>query len=133
MKTRILFAALFAFCLTNCAPYRNAITQPAVNQIRPGVTTEADLVQLFGRPETRVTAFNGDTTSEWSRSIGPKAAGYAPVVGQFLGGLDLEVQELVVVVSRSGRVRSFTMYDSNGAVKQEKTRLRTTRETGYRK
>ncbi len=133
MKTKILLAAIFAFCLTNCAPYRNAITQPAVSQIRPGVTTKADLVQLFGRPDTQVTAFNGDTTLDWFRSVGPNAAGYAPVVGQFLGGLDLEVQQLIVVVGRSGRVRSFTVYDSNGPLKSEKTKLRTTRETGYHK
>lgn len=123
MKMRNLFAALLVFCLTSCASYERAINPTNVGQIRPGITTESDLLQLFGYPDTRWTGMHGSVALDWFRSISPNPAGYLPIAGQFLGGLDLEVQQLSVLIGPSGRVASFSVYDSNGAVKSEKTHL----------
>lgn len=133
MKIRNLFAALLAIlCLTSCASQR-AVTQPAVNQIRPGVTTEADLRQFFGPPDTKLTSFQGWTSLAWFRSLGPKPGGYVPVFGEALGGLDLEVQQLSVVLGNNLRVRSYTVYDSNGRLKTKSRRTETVREVDFRK
>lgn len=45
-----------------------------------------------------------------------------------MGGLDLEVQQLTVLLGPNGRVRSYSIYDSNGAVHTEKTRLHSATE-----
>ncbi len=133
MKIQHLFAGLLALsCLTSYASQK-AITQPAVNQIRAGTTTEANLRQLFGAPDTWLTTNRGVSSLNWFRSLGPKPGGYVPVLGEALGGLDLEVQQLSVVIGASGRVQSYTFYDSNGAVKTERTRTATTREVDFRK
>jgi outer membrane protein assembly factor BamE (lipoprotein component of BamABCDE complex) len=123
MKLTILCASLLALCLTSCAAQHSSITSSAVAQIRPGITTEADLVQLFGPPDTRLSTFQGDTSMDWFRSLGANPATYIPLVGQFLGGLDLEVQQLSVQIGRNGRVKKYTTYNSNGMVKTEQTRL----------
>ena len=133
MKMRNLIALLLLSCLTSCASYETAINPTTVHQIRPGATTESDLLELFGPPDTRWVALRGRIALNWFRSLNPDPAGYVPVFGQFLGGLDLEVQELSVVVAPSGRVESFSIYDSNGVVKSEKTRLDVVRAESLRK
>jgi hypothetical protein len=114
MKFQIVLAAAAVLCLTSCASYE--ITQAKINQVRKGVTTESDLIQLFGPPDTEWSAFHGNTSIDWFRSEGPSVAGYLPVVGQFTGGLDLNVQQLSIVIGVDGRVASVMIYDSNGAV-----------------
>jgi hypothetical protein len=132
MKIRFLIPALLAVSLMSCASYYHTITQPAVRQIQPGYTTEPELLARFGKPDTRIISDQGDVSLSWFRSIGPGPAGYAPVVGQFMGGLDLDVQQLSVFIAPNGRVRSYTLYDSNGAIQTEKGRLHSPSEGHYR-
>ncbi len=117
MKTRILLAALLAFALASCAS--PGLTQTKVQQIRLGVTTENDLVQLFGPPGTKWTAYHGNTFIDWIHSDGAGPAGYFPMLGEVSGGLHFDLQELAVIVAPNGRVLSYTIYDSNGATKTE--------------
>lgn len=91
------------------------------------------MLQLFGPPDTRLSTIRGVTSLVWFRSLGPKPAGYVPTFGQFMGGLDLEVQQLSVVVSQNGRVASYIIYGSNGMVKTERTHRGTLRDKGYEK
>ena len=120
MKILNYFAGLIALlCLTSCAS-EHAITQPAVSAIRPGITTEAELRQHFGPPDTWLKNNRGESSFAWFRSLGPNAGGYVPILGEALGGLNLEVQQLSVVVGPSGRVRSYQFYDSNGMVKTQR-------------
>lgn len=128
MKNRFLILACLALGLTSCASYHPVIKQSAVRQIRPGVTTEANLLALFGPPDTRVGSYEGGTNLTWFRSVGSGPAGYAPIIGQFIGGLDLEVQELIVLLDPNGRVRSYTIHDSKGAIHTQKTRLHSAAE-----
>ena len=69
-----------------------------MNQIQPGITTEAELRQRFGPPDTWLKNNRGESSFAWFRSLGPNAGGYVPVFGEALGGLNLEVQQLSVVV-----------------------------------
>ena len=134
MKTRILLAVLLAFCFPSCASYYGVLTPTSIQQIRVGVTTEADLVQLFGPPDTRFSSDSGTRAQlDWYRSIPPEPAGYLPWIGQFFGGLDLQVQQLTVSLGRGGRVVSFRMYDSDGTVISEKTGPPAPVDNGFRK
>ena len=132
MKSRYLTAALLALCFTSCASSETAFTSLQLNQIRPGVTTEAQLVGLFGPPDTELTTFEGMSTVAWFRSAGPPISGYLPVVGSCTGGLDVDVQELHVQTGVGGRVLSFSFYQSLGEVKTEQ-RMEAFRITNYRK
>lgn len=134
MKIKILIAAILACsCLTSQAWFAQSINQAKINQIQPGQTTEAELVQLFGPPDTKLLDIYHKTSLDWFRSVPPPVSSYIGVVGQFLGGLHLQVQQLSVVLGPSGTVQRYTIFDSTGAVKA-RTQVRTTvRETKYSK
>jgi outer membrane protein assembly factor BamE (lipoprotein component of BamABCDE complex) len=118
MKITLLVATLLTFCLSSNASFGRSITQAKVDQIKLGYTTEADLVRLFGPPITRSTDIYRTTALDWIRSVPPGPQAYLPLIGSFLGGLDVEVQQLSVQLGPDGRVRSFTIYDLNGNVKR---------------
>jgi hypothetical protein len=134
MKTKILTTAiLICSCLTSWAWFAKSITQTKVNQIQLGRTTEPQLVELFGLPNTRFVDIRHVTSLDWFRSVPPPVSGYLPIVGSFLGGLRMQVQHLAVVLDASGRVLRYEIYDSTGAVKARSQRLTTIRETRYSK
>jgi hypothetical protein len=113
MKTKILIVAiLISSCLTSWAWFPKSITHAKVNQIRVGQTTEADLLRLFGRPATRTVDLGHYTALDWFRSVPPPPSGYLPVIGSFLGGLNVRGKQLYVILSPSGRVVRYEMHDT---------------------
>ena len=113
MKTKSLVAAvLLSSCLTILASYPSTITQENVNQIRPGQTTEADLVNLFGIPTTRFVDLAHYTAIDWFRSVPAPAQSYIPFIGSCLGGLNVEAQQLTVVLSPGGTVVRYEVHSS---------------------
>ncbi len=113
MKTKFLVAALLiSSCLTILAAYPRTITQENINQIRPGQTTEADLVNLFGVPTTRFVDLAHCTAIDWFRSVPAPAKSYIPFIGSCLGGLDVEAQQLTVVLSPRGTVVRYEVHSS---------------------
>jgi len=113
MKTKSLVAAfLLSSCLTILASYPATITQENVNQIRPGHTTEADLVNLFGIPTTRFVDLAHYTAIDWFRSVPAPTKSYVPFIGSCLGGLNVEAQQLTVVLSPGGTVVRYEVHSS---------------------
>ena len=113
MKTKSLVAALLlSSCLTILASYPSTITQENVNQIRPGQTTEADLVNLFGIPTTRFVDLAHYTAIDWFRSVPAPVKSYIPFIGSCLGGLNVEAQQLTVVLSPGGTVVRYEVHSS---------------------
>ncbi len=132
MKIKSLVTAiLLSTCLTSWAWFPKSISQAGINQIRLGQTTEADLVQLFGPPTTRFVDLRNGIALDWFRSVPMPAAGYLPVIGQFLGGLDVEAQQLTVDLTPDGRVIRYEVHSSKKTLKAAQSG--TTRETGYSK
>ena len=118
MKTKSLVAALLlSSCLTILASYPSTITQENVNQIRPGQTTEADLVNLFGIPTTRFVDLTHYTAIDWFRSVPAPAQSYIPFIGPCLGGLKVEAQQLTVVLSPGGTVVRYEVHSSRPATR----------------
>ena len=117
-----MLAALSALCLTSCVAIGAPIAQRDVSQIKPGQTTEADLVQMFGPPTTRSVDIREKKTLDWNESSGIPPQAYLPFIGPCLGGLDVRVQQLSVVVSADGRVERYTMNDSNSERRIESPR-----------
>lgn len=117
MKTRFLAIALLIFSgLTIQASYPKTITQENVNQIRPGQTTEADLVNLFGIPTTRFVDLAHYTAIDWFRSVPAPAKSYIPLIGSCLGGLNVEAQQLTVVLSPAGTVVRYEVHSSQNTL-----------------
>lgn len=117
MKTKFLVATLLiSSCLTILASYPSTITQANVNQIRPGQTTEADLVKLFGVPTTRFVDLAHYTAIDWFRSVPAPAKSYIPLIGSCLGGMNVEAQQLTVVLNPGGTVFRYEVHSSRNTL-----------------
>jgi len=107
-------------CLTSNATAGKSITQEKVNQIRPGLTTEDDLVRAFGPPATKTVCPPGEITLDWFYASPISAQNYIPVIGPALGGTHVKAWELWVVLGASGEVKRYIAYGHyvNGETKR---------------
>ena len=123
-KTAQTIKSLLAFvmlvCLTSNATAGKSITQEKVNQIRPGLTTEDDLVRAFGPPATKTVCPPGEITLDWFWASPISAQNYIPVIGPALGGTHVKAWELWVVLGARGEVKRYIAYGHyvNGETKR---------------
>ena len=114
IKTAQIINSLLAFVmlayLTSYAMAGHAITQEKVNEIRPGWTTEEDLVRAFGRPDTKTVCPPGEVTLDWFYTSPISAQNYIPIVGPALGGTQVTAWELWVVLGAHGEVKRYIAY-----------------------
>ena len=116
----VLLAVAIAGCSTTIG---TPIAKEKVNQIRLGLTTEPDLLLLFGNPSTKTLDPSGNVVLTWVYSnASTKAETFVPVAGAFIGGYNTHVQQLTVLVNRKGRVEKWTMNNSPGEVKYGRSR-----------
>lgn len=106
----LILALVMLACLTRNATASKSITQEKVNQIRPGLTTEEDLVRAFGPPTTKTVCPPGAMTLEWFYSSPISAQNYIPVIGPALGGTHVKAWELWVVLRTDGSVKRYIAY-----------------------
>ena len=124
IKTAHIINSLVAFmmfaCLTSQTMAGHAITQEKVNQIRPGWTTEEDLVRAFGPPDTKTVCPPGEMTLDWFYASPISAQNYIPVIGPALGGTHVTAWELWVVLGAHGEVKRYIAYGHyvNGETKR---------------
>jgi len=100
MKTAfILLASLIA--ITGCVSYGRKIDQVKVEQIKPGLTTKAQVVQLIGSPD-QISSFNNTLTFSYHfiRAT-PKAANFVPVVNIFAGGANVQNESVIVTLTNN--------------------------------
>src|SRR5439155_7482919 len=81
-----ILAFLTLVCLTSYATAGESITQEKINQIRPGQTTEEDLVRTFGSPATKTVCPPGETSLDWFYASPISAQNYIPVIGSVWAG-----------------------------------------------
>ncbi len=115
-----LLALVMLVCLTSSATAGRSITQEKVNQIRPGWTTEEDLVRAFGPPATKTVCPPGEITLDWFYASPISARNYIPVIGPALGGTHVTAWELWVVLGANGEVKRYIAFGHyvNGETKR---------------
>jgi outer membrane protein assembly factor BamE (lipoprotein component of BamABCDE complex) len=115
-----ILALLMLVCLTSYAAAGVSITQEKVSQIRPGQTTEEDLVRTFGSPATKTVCPEGETSLDWFYTAPISAQNYIPIIGPALGGTQVKAWELWVVMGWNGKVRRYIAYQhyANGETKR---------------
>ena len=115
----ILALVMLAF-LTSQAMAGRSITPEKVSQIRPGQTTEADLVRAFGPPATKMVCPPEEMALDWFYVSPISAQNYIPVIGPALNGTQVKAWELWVVLRANGTVRRYIAYGhyANGEVKR---------------
>jgi hypothetical protein len=115
-----ILALLTFACLTSYATADESITQEKINQIRPGQTTEEDLVRTFGPPATQTVCPEEETSLDWFYAAPISAQNYIPIIGPALGGAQVKAWELWVVVGTHGQVKRYIAYQhyANGEVRR---------------
>jgi len=114
-----LALVMLAF-LTGHAMAGKSITQEKISQIRPGQTTEEDLVRAFGPPATKTVCPPEEMTLDWFYLSPISAQNYIPVIGPALGGTQFKAWELWVVLGANGEVKRYIAYGlyANGETKR---------------
>lgn len=107
---RTLLGGLIAVCLSGCMSASQNFNENKVSEIQKGVTTEGDLVRIFGEPSQRSRNGDGSSVLQWmymeSRVRGES---FIPYAGAFLGGTDSANKTLVVSLGPNGRVTDFSV------------------------
>ncbi|HJT81049.1 MAG TPA: hypothetical protein VJ719_07625 [Chthoniobacterales bacterium] len=120
---KIVGAALLAVLIAGCSSVGTPISQEKVNQIRIGLTTEADLYLLLGPPSTKTLDHSGAIVVTWVYSSArTKPETFVPLAGPFMGGYDTHLQQLTVLINRNGRVEKWTMNSAPGEVRYGRRR-----------
>jgi hypothetical protein len=97
-----------------CVSVGTPIAKGSVSQIRKGVTTESELVQMFGKPISRATGSDGKLIMGWNyTSSHAKPATFIPLAGGFIGGAVATSETLSVTMDRSGRVTDYRFFETN--------------------
>jgi hypothetical protein len=115
-----ILAVLILAGLASYATAGESITQEKIRQIRPGHTTEEDLVRTFGLPATQTVCPEGETTLDWFYASPISSQNYIPIIGPALGGTQVNAWELWVVMGWNGRVKRYIAYQhyANGEVRR---------------
>lgn len=135
-KTPLIINSILALvmltCLTNHATAGKSITEAKIDQIRPGQTTEADLVRTFGLPATKMVCPPEEMALDWFYVKPISAQNYIPIIGPALGGTQVKAWELWVVLRPNGTVRRYIAYGhyANGQTKRYIERSDYPTETG---
>jgi hypothetical protein len=115
---KIIFYALTAALFSACASVGTPIATQNISKIKKGVTTEADLVRMFGPPTDKTLNSNGQIMIAWVHSAAQaKGTSFIPFAGPFVGGTNVQVQKLVVLLKKDGTVENYTMNESHPDVK----------------
>ena len=106
MKNLILIL-IAASLLTGCVSYGRKIDQAKVSEIKTGVTTRAQVIQLIGSPD-QITDANGTVMFMYMYvHSSATASTYIPIVGAFAGGANTQ-NEMVMVSFTNDVVSALT-------------------------
>src|SRR5437764_12366134 len=97
-------------CITSYATAAESITQEKINQIRPGQTTEEDLVRAFGPPATKTVCPPRETALEWCDSSPISAQNYIAIIGPFLIAIPVNPWYIWVVVGCNGALQLYIAF-----------------------
>ena len=119
---KIALVAVLAIAIAGCSSVGTPIAQEKVNQIKLGLTTEPDLLLLFGNPSRKTIDPSGTIVLTWVYSnASTKPETFVPLAGPFIGGYSTRLQQLTVLIDRKGRVAKWTMNNSPGEVRYGRT------------
>lgn len=81
--------------------------------IQKGITTEREVQGLFGVPQMKSLNSEGKIIMLYHfTKVKSNAANFVPVAGLLVGGMDMRVQTLSVLVDKEGKVENYTLNDS---------------------
>ncbi len=110
----LLAAALLLPLLSGgCASAGRNFDDSQVSKIQKGVTTEQDLITMFGQPEQRSMNSEGQTVLTWMYTHGHvNGKSFIPFAGAFMGGTNSESKSLTVTL-KDDKVVTYAVNNGN--------------------
>ena len=111
---KLFMLGLLCSLLINCASVGRKIDQSAVEKIKKGETTKAQVIQLIGSPD-QITKIDGNSTTftYMFTRVTTKPTTFIPYVGLLAGGADTQNQMLMITFGPDDIVNNIV--DSHGA------------------
>lgn len=99
---KLTIIALLVFILPGCASSGTQIDTSEVNNIKPGVTSEQNLIQHFGQPLSQSYTSEGKRIEIWQYTH----------IGPF--GIGSKNQNLSVLFNQDGTVEKYNLINGGG-------------------
>ena len=101
--------ALSVAVLTGCVSMGTKVKTSQLAQFHKGVTTEAQVEQALGKPQSSTVNSNGTTILVYTYShASADAIDYVPIVGLFAGGAKGEQTAVAFTFDKSGTLQGYT-------------------------
>lgn len=114
---RWLGVFLIAFFMCGCATTGKRIETEKVQQIKEGITTEKEVIDILGSPYMKTLGSDGKIIMVYQYTkVKNRAQNFIPIVGLLAGGMDMDQQMLTVLIGKDGKVEKYTFNDSNSPI-----------------
>jgi len=113
----IFTMVLIVLVLTGCASVGKKIEQNKVQQIKEGVTTEQEVIELLGKPFMKTLSSDGKVIMIYQYTkVKNRIENFIPVVGLLSGGMDMRQQMLTILIDKNGNVEQYTFNDAESEI-----------------
>lgn len=116
MRRFIVLVALAS--AMGCATSGVKINPDQVTQIKEGVTTESEVIEMFGAPTNKTLTSDGKVLMTYTHSkVKSRAKNFIPVYGLLDSSMDMEIQTFQVLIDEKGIVEKYIMNDHTSEIK----------------
>ena len=113
---KILLTVLF-LGLVGCATSGKPIERDKLSQIKEGVTTKEEVINLLGKPEMISLTSDAKEIMMYTHfDYKMRASSFIPIVGLMIGGADMKQQVLQILIDKDGKVEKFIFNDSGSEI-----------------
>ncbi|MFH1800238.1 MAG: outer membrane protein assembly factor BamE [Candidatus Omnitrophota bacterium] len=103
MKESMVLLMCFALC--GCLTMGKRIDENKASEIKEGVTTESQVIELLGTPFGKHVTDDGKTKLDYVFLRNkPRAKNFIPFVGLFISSMDQEKDTLQILIGKDGKV-----------------------------
>ena len=89
---RAILASAMAAVLTACMTIGKKFDPALVDQLKPGVSTQRDAIELLGQPTSQSSMANGSTLLQWQYTQGTPVGGHSAHVAILFDKKDIMVR-----------------------------------------
>ena len=111
---RKILLILASVILVGCATVGTKIDQDKLSQIKEGVTTKQEVINLLGKPYMVTLTSDGKTMFMYQYvKASNRTANFIPGVNLLAGGMDMSQETLQVLIGKDDKVEKYIFNDSN--------------------
>lgn len=110
-------AVLICLVLIGCATTGTRIEQDKVKQIKEGITTQEEVIELMGKPFMQNLTSDGKIIMMYQYTkVKNRATNFIPVVNILAGGMDMKQQTFQILIDENGVVEKYIFTDTNSPI-----------------